>query len=171
MNLELILFLILAGVAAFSSIMVITRPNPILSAVFLILNFFALAGVYLLLNAQFLSVVQVIVYAGAIMILFLFVLMLINTDNENSIFSDKRPIKYFAIFIAVLVFSQIGFLIFFSNPSSLPTGTVEQSVRAGEIESVGRELYTTYILPFLIAGYLLLVATMGAIILAKKKFE
>mgnify|MGYP001311488863 FL=1 len=93
MNLELILFLILTLVAAFSSVMVITRKNPILSAVYLILNFFALAGIYLLLNAQFLSVVQVIVYAGAIMILFLFVIMLINTENEASILADKKPIK------------------------------------------------------------------------------
>jgi len=171
MNLELILFLILTLVAAFSSVMVITRKNPILSAVYLILNFFALAGIYLLLNAQFLSVVQVIVYAGAIMILFLFVIMLINTENEASILTDKKPIKVFAIFIAVLVFSQIAYLIFYSNPSGLSHGTIENSIKAGQIESIGRELYTTYILPFLIAGYLLLVATMGAIILAKKKFE
>jgi NADH-quinone oxidoreductase subunit J len=171
MNLELILFLILTLVAAFSSVMVITRKNPILSAVYLILNFFALAGIYLLLNAQFLSVVQVIVYAGAIMILFLFVIMLINTENESSILADKKPIKVFAIFIAVLVFSQIAYLIFYSNPSGLSQGTIVNSITAGQIESIGRELYTTYILPFLIAGYLLLVATMGAIILAKKKFE
>ena len=171
MNLELILFLILTLVAAFSSVMVITRKNPILSAVYLILNFFALAGIYLLLNAQFLSVVQVIVYAGAIMILFLFVIMLINTENEASILADKKSIKVFAIFIAVLVFAQIAYLIFYSNPAELSNGTIENSIKAGQIESIGRELYTTYILPFLIAGYLLLVATMGAIILAKKKFE
>lgn len=171
MNLELILFLILTLVAAFSSVMVITRKNPILSAVYLILNFFALAGIYLLLNAQFLSVVQVIVYAGAIMILFLFVIMLINTENEASILADKKSIKVFAIFIAVLVFAQITYLIFYSHPAELSNGTIENSINAGKIESIGRELYTTYILPFLIAGYLLLVATIGAIILAKKKFE
>ncbi|MFH1194495.1 MAG: NADH-quinone oxidoreductase subunit J, partial [bacterium] len=73
MNIELILFFVLAVVAAVSAVMMITRQNAVISAVFLILNFFALAGLYLLLNAQFIAVVQIIVYAGAIMVLFLFV--------------------------------------------------------------------------------------------------
>ena len=72
MNIQLILFIILALVAAVSSVVMITRPSPVISAVFLVLNFFALAGLYLLLNAQFIAVVEVIVYAGAIMVLFLF---------------------------------------------------------------------------------------------------
>ena len=77
MNMQLILFMILAFVAAVSSVAMITRSNAVMSAIFLVLNFFALAGLYLLLNAQFIAVVEVIVYAGAIMVLFLFVLMLL----------------------------------------------------------------------------------------------
>lgn len=171
MNIELILFIVLAAVAAFSSVMVITRPNPVMSAIFLILNFFALAGLYLLLNAQFISVVQVIVYAGAIMILFLFVLMLLNTDSEHKILADKKPIKYFAILISAFVFLQVAYLIFRSAPSHELAPEVARSVEAGTIESIGKSLYTEYILPFEVAGFLLLAATIGATVLSKKKFE
>jgi NADH-quinone oxidoreductase subunit J len=171
MNLEILLFIVLASVAAVSSIMMITRPNPVISAVFLIINFFALAGLYLLLNAQFIAVVQVIVYAGAIMVLFLFVLMLLNTDSEALIFKDKRVIKYFAVFIALLVFAQVGYIVFFSAPSTGLSPELSRSIESGTIETIGRHLYTDYILPFEVAGFLLLAATIGAMILAKKKFD
>lgn len=171
MNIELILFFILASVAAVSAVMMITRTSPVISAVFLILNFFALAGLYLLLNAQFIAVAQIIVYAGAIMVLFLFVLMLLNLDTESKVLLDGRAIKYFAVFIAAVVFVQIAYLIFIGNPSSLVTPDIQKSIDAGKIESIGRQLYTNYIIPFEIAGFLLLAATIGAIILAKKKFE
>ncbi|MGE5438250.1 MAG: NADH-quinone oxidoreductase subunit J, partial [Bacteroidota bacterium] len=83
MPLELILFIFFALIAAVSSVVMVTRPNPVMSAIFLVINFFALAGLYLILHAQFIAVVQVIVYAGAIMVLFLFVLMLLNTKSEH----------------------------------------------------------------------------------------
>jgi NADH-quinone oxidoreductase subunit J len=79
MTLELILFIIFALICVVSSVLMITRPNPIMSALFLVLNFAALAGLYLTLNAQFIAVAQVIVYAGAIMVFFLFVIMLLNS--------------------------------------------------------------------------------------------
>jgi NADH-quinone oxidoreductase subunit J len=171
MNLELILFIILALVAAVTSVMMITRPNPVISAVFLVLNFFALAGLYLLLNAQFIAVVQVIVYAGAIMVLFLFVLMLLNTDSELKLFTDKRGIKFFAILIAAFVFVQLAYIIFFGKPSRSLTPNETASINAGTIQTIGRELYTNYIVPFEVAGFLLLAATIGALVLAKKKYE
>ncbi len=83
MSLELILFILFAGVAAISSILMITRRNPVISALFLILNFAGLSGLYLLLNAQFIAVAQVIVYAGAIMVLFLFVIMLLTPGTRK----------------------------------------------------------------------------------------
>lgn len=171
MNIELVLFILLAVVAAVTSVMMITRPNPVISAVFLVLNFFALAGLYLLLNAQFIAVVQVIVYAGAIMVLFLFVLMLLNTKSELKFFTEKRGIKFFAIFIAAFVFIQTAYLIFYGNPSRNLTPSEQASVNSGTIQTIGRELYTNYIIPFEIAGFLLLAATIGALVLAKKKFE
>lgn len=171
MNIELILFIILATIAAVTSILVITRSNAVISAVFLVLNFFALAGLYLLLNAQFISVVQIIVYAGAIMVLFLFVIMLLRTDGEPRIFSDKRYIKYFALLISIFVFIQVSYLLLIGSPSKSVTGNQSASINSGTIEIIGKELYTNYIIPFEVAGFLLLAATIGAIILAKKKFE
>ena len=171
MILEIILFIVLALVGAVSAVAMITRSNPVISAVFLILNFFALAGLYLLLNAQFISVVQVIVYAGAIMVLFLFVLMLLNTEGEPNILANNKPIKYFAILIAVLVFAQIAFLIFYQKPSAALAPQVANSVEAGRIETIGTELYTNYMIPFEAAGFLLLATTVGALVLAKKKFD
>jgi NADH-quinone oxidoreductase subunit J len=171
MNIEIILFIILALVAAVSSVMMITRPNPVISAVFLVLNFFALAGLYLLLNAQFIAVVQIIVYAGAIMVLFLFVLMLLNTETEHKLFADKKGIKFFAILVSAFVFVQIAYLIFFGKPSRSLTANEMNSVKIGTIQAIGQQLYTNYILPFEVAGFLLLAATIGALVLAKKKFD
>jgi len=171
MNLEIILFVILASVAAISSVVMITRPNAVIAAVFLVLNFFALSGLYLLLNAQFIAVVQVIVYAGAIMVLFLFVLMLLNTDSEHKLFTDKKGIKYFAILISLFVFVQLAFIIFKSKLSKTLNPVVSASVNAGTIQTIGHQLYLYYIIPFEVAGFLLLAATIGALVLAKKKFE
>ncbi len=171
MNIEVILFIVLALVAAVSSVTMITRPHPVISAVFLILNFFALAGLYLLLNAQFIAVVQVIVYAGAIMVLFLFVLMLLNTSKEEPLLKQNKTIKIFAVVIAVLIFAQVAYLIFFSSPSDTMNPDLAKSIESGTIEEIGTKLYTDYILPFEVAGFLLLAATIGALVLAKKKFE
>ena len=170
MPLEIILFFVFAIIAAVSAILMITRSNPIISALFLILNFAALAGLYLLLNAQFIAVTQVIVYAGAIMVLFLFVIMLLKPEHEK-LFSIRPKIKIFAVVIAALVFLQLVYMIFLSNPSSSADPSVAASVKAGTIEEIGRQLYTNYVLPFEAAGYLLLAATIGALVLAKKKFE
>jgi len=171
MFLELILFIIFASVSAASAVLMITRKNPIISALFLILNFASLAGLYLLLNAQFIAVTQVIVYAGAIMVLFLFVIMLLRPEDEKNIFTSNPVIKTFAYVVAVLVFIQLVFMIFIGKPSSNTNAAVESSIKAGTIENIGFELYTNYILPFEAAGFLLLAATIGALVLGKKKFE
>ncbi len=170
MPLDFILFFIFAIVAAVSSVLMITRSNPVISALFLVLNFGALAGLYLVLHAQFIAVVQVIVYAGAIMVLFLFVIMLLRPEKEK-FFSSHPKIKIFAIIITALVFLQLVFMIFVANPAASVNPTVAASVKAGTIEQIGRELYSNYILPFEAAGYLLLAATIGALVLAKKKLE
>jgi NADH-quinone oxidoreductase subunit J len=171
MSFELILFIFFGAIAAVTSVIMITRRNPVISAIFLVINFFSLAGLYLLLNAQFISVVQVIVYAGAIMVLFLFVLMLLNTKSEIELLSTKKKLKLFAAGIALFVFIQLAYLIFYTAPSGRISKSVELSVKAGTIEQIGRQLYTNYILPFEAAGFLLLAATIGALVLAKKKFE
>jgi NADH-quinone oxidoreductase subunit J len=171
MTLELILFILFASICAVSAVLMITRPNPVISALFLVLNFASLAGLYLTLNAQFIAVAQVIVYAGAIMVFFLFVLMLLNPEKEKRFFEDKLKLRIFIIAIVALILVQIIYMIFLSNPSDLITAEVSRSVQTGTIENIGREMFTNYILPFEAAGYLLLAATIGAMVMAKKKFE
>ncbi len=171
MTLEMILFFVLALIAAVSAVITITRLNPVMSAISLIVNFFALAGLYLLLDAQFIAVVQVIVYAGAIMVLFLFVLMLLNLNKEIKIFDKKKHLKYFSILIAALVFAEITYLLIIGAPSHEITQNVAASIQSGTIEQIGNDLYTKYIIPFEAAGFLLLAATIGALVLAKKKFK
>jgi NADH-quinone oxidoreductase subunit J len=129
-----------------------------------------LSGLYLLLNAQFIAVVQVIVYAGAIMVLFLFVIMLLKPEPERLV-SKIIGIRTFSFAVAVLVFIQLTYLIFFSHPGSSIKPDVAASINVGTVETIGRELYTNYILPFEAAGFLLLAATIGAVVLAKKKFQ
>jgi NADH-quinone oxidoreductase subunit J len=150
----------------------ITRSNVVISALFLILNFGSLAGLYLLLNAQFIAVIQVIVYAGAIMVLFLFVIMLLKPEHEK-IFSRTSGMirqKWIALIVGAFVFFQLIYIILFTSPSS-GNPRLEASIKAGTVEEIGRELFTNYVLPFEAAGYLLLAAAIGSLILAKKKFE
>jgi len=171
MSLEIILFTLFATICAVSAVLMITRPNPVISALFLVLNFASLAGLYLTLNAQFIAVAQVIVYAGAIMVFFLFVIMLLNPEKEKRFFEEKKKLRIFIIVIVALVLVQIVYMIFLSNPSDSITSEVSRSIQTGTIENIGREMFTNYILPFEAAGYLLLAATIGAMVMAKKKFE
>jgi NADH-quinone oxidoreductase subunit J len=169
MSLELVLFIVFSAVSLSSALLMITRTNPVISALFLVVNFASLAGLYLTLNAQFIAVAQVIVYAGAIMVFFLFVIMLINPEHEKKFMEYKPQLKIFAVVIAVLVFLQLAYIIFFSKPSDDVNREVAESVRAGTVEQIGRELFTKYVLPFEAVGFLLLSAAIGALVLAKKK--
>lgn len=171
MSLETILFYAFGSVAAIAAVLMITRTNAVISALFLILNMASLAGLYLILNAQFIAVAQVIVYAGAIMVLFLFVIMLLRPENEQKFMAATPKVKLFAVFIAVIVFFQFAYMIFLGKPSSLVTKDIDASVRAGTIEEIGTQLFTNYILPFEAAGFLLLAATIGSLVIAKKKFD
>jgi NADH-quinone oxidoreductase subunit J len=136
-----------------------------------VVNFGSLAGLYLTLNAQFIAVAQVIVYAGAIMVFFLFVIMLIRPEHEQKLLAYKPQIKIFAIVVSVLILVQLVYAIFFAQTSSEINKEITASVNAGTVEAIGRQLFINYVLPFEIAGYMLLAAAIGALVLAKKKFE
>ncbi|PJA99836.1 MAG: NADH-quinone oxidoreductase subunit J [Ignavibacteriales bacterium CG_4_9_14_3_um_filter_30_11] len=170
MSLQLILFIFFGSISAVSSVLMITRKDVVVSALFLVLNFAGLAGIYITLNAQFIAVVQVIVYAGAIMVLFLFVIMLLRPENEKKFLEANPSIKIFAVIIGAVIFFQLIYLIFFNNAHNPTNVGIEESIKAGTIEEIGKQLYTNYILPFEAAGFLLLAATIGALVLAKKKF-
>jgi NADH-quinone oxidoreductase subunit J len=169
---QLIAFLILAAVAVASGILMITRRNPVNSALFLIVNFLALAGIYLTLHAQFVAVIQILVYAGAIMVLVLFVIMLLNLQDETRLIEHLRPFNYAAIALAL---GMLGAVIWTLNAAGSPalralTARSPESSRIGTVEHLGVALYTTAAWPILLASMLLLAAMIGAVMIAKKRF-
>jgi NADH-quinone oxidoreductase subunit J len=167
---ETALFTVLAVVTVITAILVIVQRNPVASAIFLIITLFSLAGIYLLLNAQFIAVIQVLVYAGAIMVLFLFVIMLLNLEKEKKIITRHRLQKVLGIFLGIILLAQIG-MVFNSVLLEGTKGTFppEKVAGLGNTQVVARLLFTDYLLPFEITSVLLLVAIIGAIVLAKRQ--
>jgi NADH-quinone oxidoreductase subunit J len=150
--------------------MMVTRRNPITSALYLILNFFSVSAIYLLLRAQFIAVIQVVVYAGAIMVLFLFVIMLLNLQDETKLTENLTYKKLSAILLSVLLFAVLAITVYFSYMDKYTEIHISAEL-IGTIETVGKELYTTYSFPFELVSFVLLAAIVGAIVLAKKKFD
>jgi NADH-quinone oxidoreductase subunit J len=169
--LETGLFFVFASIAIISAILVITGTNIVHSAVFLAGTLLAVAGIFLTLRAEFLAGVQVIVYVGGILVLFVFVIMLIAVERNVVERQYNRQwgiaLVTTGILIVVLVY---GFL---QNPDSAlpPAVAAAEGVVQGNSEQVGMMLYTRYLLPFEIASILLLVAIVGAVVLAKKKTQ
>ncbi len=170
MTLQSFLFYFLAIISVGSALMMVTRRNPVIAALYLILNFFALSGLYLTLNAQFIAFIQILVYAGAIMVLFLFVIMLLNLGDVK-LLGDK--ISYKKIIAAVLSFGLLMELIYIFGyaRASLPASRFDKSVDLGTVENIGKELFTTFLFPFEVTSILLLAAIVGAVILAKRKLD
>ena len=168
--LELILFYIFGAIAVVSAILVITNHNVVHSAAFLGATLFAVAGIFLTLNAEFLAGVQVIVYVGGILVLFVFVIMLISVDRTLHERQYNRQWTIALITSAILI-AEIAYGLYkgkdsFVLPSVVPPPAVAV---AGNSEQVGTALYTAYLLPFEIASILLLVAIVGAVVLSKKR--
>ena len=168
--LETILFISLGVISVFSAIMMITRRSPINSALYLILNFLTIAGFFLLLKAQFLAVIQVLVYMGAIMVLFLFVIMLLNLQDEKKLSEQLTYKKLSAVLISILMFSLLAYTVYYGFLDKYSPQSPE-AVKIGTVENLGKELILNYSFPFEIAAFLLLAAIVGAVVLAKKKFE
>ena len=169
-NLENILFLVLATATIASAIIMITRKNPISSALFLIFNFFTISGIYLILKAQFIAIIQVLVYMGAIMVLFLFVIMLLNLKDENKLAEKYSYKKITAVLISVLLLGLLSFTFYFGFIGKYPQMHLHAE-NMGKAETLGHELFTNYGIAIELAGILLLAAIVGAAVLAKKKFE
>jgi NADH-quinone oxidoreductase subunit J len=168
MSFEQVVFYFLAVLAAFSAVMMILQRNPVNSALYLILNFFCLGGLYLTLNAQFIAMVQVLVYAGAIMVLFLFVIMLLNLGDDRRLREHLGLRMYLGIGFSVALVLELLFIFLFRSSNS----AVQQSANAAEmgtVEYVGKVLFTRFLFPFEVTSLLLLAAIVGAVILAKKK--
>ncbi len=170
---EQVLFYIFAVLAVLSAIMVITRRNVVHSAAFLGGTLFAVAGIFLTLHAEFLAGVQVIVYVGGILVLFVFVIMLIAV--ERSAFERQYNRQWtIAVVTAGILVAEIAYAVIKGRDSFvLPPAITSPSTAPlmGNSEQVGVGLYTVYLLPFEIASILLLVAIIGAVVLAKKKTQ
>jgi NADH-quinone oxidoreductase subunit J len=166
-----IAFIVTALTAVFAAVMVVTRRNPIHSAMFLILNFLCIAVLYLLLNFQFIAIIQVMIYAGAIMMLVIFVIMLLSVEEEER--RRKMPLPVAQIIGMVLVVILLAFLIFGVAVQVLPGQegefTPERMAQIGDIKAIAGALFTKFLFPFEVASIILLVGIIGAVILSKKE--
>ena len=165
---ETLFFLMVAAIAVISSILVITNKNPLNSALSLIMTFFCLATLYVMLEAPFMAAIQIIVYAGAIMVLFVFVIMLLNVRAEST--RRGKHALFLGTMTGLLLLIQTWYTI--GKSSFIGTqGTINSAliVKAGHTELIGKSLFTDYLLPFEITSILLLAAMVGAVILSKKK--
>ena len=168
MTVDKIIFAFFAVLAVASAILMVTRRNIVHSAVFLITTLLATAGIFLELQAEFLFVVQVILYVGGIMVLFVFVIMLVNLDVSLHMLQFNRQ-RFVAAALGLALGAQVFFALWVGGHSlRLPTGASMQ-LSPKNSEAIGDALFRHYMLPFEIASILLLVAMIGAVVMAKRK--
>ena len=169
---EAIAFYFIAACILGFAVLVITTKNTVHSVLFLVLDFLFVAALYVLLGAQFLAAIQILVYAGGIVVLYLFVVMLVNLKRPPEAHADphRKTNWGFALSIAVLVELGIVAAYSYARPApALAAAALPPAPVTGNTEQVGWLLYTSYLIPFEIASMLLLVAMIGAIILAKRE--
>lgn len=170
MNLPLIAFCLLAALALVSAILVITRHNAVHSVMWLIVTLFAVAGIYLMQHAEFLFAVQIILYVGGIMVLFLFVVMLVNLDVALKQAQFTRHWQV-GLVTALVIVGELGYLLYHGGLGLDLPAPPREPLPAHNTQAIGAALYQNYMLPVEIASLLLLVAMVGAVIMAKRKFE
>ena len=162
----MIIATVLGGLTVGSALMVVLSHHPIRSVLYLVVTFFMITANYVLMNAQFIAIVNIIVYAGAIMVLFLFVLMLLNLSKENeprsSLFMKFAAVVAGGILVTVLV-AALG-----EAAAAAPGVDVATSGEQGLVENLGQLLFTKYVLPFEISSILFIAAMVGAVLLAKR---
>jgi len=166
MTIDLILFLVLAVAAIVTALGMLRSRNAVYSALFLVLNFATVAVFYLLLGAPFIALTQITVYAGAIMVLFLFVIMLLGAEQlaKSTVLPWQRPL---AIGLAVVLVVEAAYLLLFRNGS---TNVITKAAENfGSPQAIGDVLFTQYLLPFEVTSVVLLIAMIGAIVLTKKE--
>jgi NADH-quinone oxidoreductase subunit J len=171
---ESFFFLLFAAMAAGGAIMMIASRNPVSSLMYLVLAFFALSGIFVLLDAHFLAAVQVIVYAGAIMVLFLFVIMLLNLGHREDIDLRGHLAKLVALVAGSALFAAVAALVLRGDEASLASEESRMAVDAmvrsrGAVGALADPLFTSYLVPFELTSLLLLVAIVGAIVLARRR--
>ena len=170
----MIFFYLFAAVAVLASLLVIAQRNPIYSVLFLIASFGALSGLYVLLEAPFVAMIQIIVYAGAIMVLFLFVVMLLNApheDTEEDLERGVRPlasgrVKAFGVLLAVLLVVELIWVVVGSRRAPI---VFASQAAVSSVRVLGQTLFTDYVFAFEATSVLILVAMVGAVVLARRE--
>jgi len=168
---EAIAFYTLSAFILGFAVMVVSTKNTVHSVLFLVLNFLFVAALYVLLGAQFVAVIQVLVYAGGIVVLYLFVVMLVNLKRPPEAHQDPHRRTRLGLGLAAAVLLEVGGIAFYGymRPAAAVAATAVPLPVTGNTEQVGWLLYTDYLIPFEVASMLLLVAMIGAIVLAKRE--
>ena len=171
---QAIAFYFLAACILGFAVLVISTKDTVHSVLFLVLDFLFVAALYVLMHAEFLAVIQVLVYAGGIVVLYLFVVMLVNLKRPPEAHSDPHRLARTGIFLSAGVLLELAFIAMYgSEGAAAPVNAHATSpfcaAMTGNTEQVGCLLYTSYLIPFEIASMLLLVAMIGAIVLAKRE--
>ena len=155
-------FFYFAGIIVLTSILVVALRNPVYSVLSLLIMFFHVAGLYVTLHAEFVAAVQIIVYAGAILVLYLFVVMLLNVKREDR-YHAQLPV---GALLGVTILTEVVLLLLQRSDAGTPSAPPAAAI--GNTEAIGEVLYSTYVFPFEVASLILLVAMIGAIVLAKR---
>ena len=170
MNAEQILFIFFGAVSLIGAVSVISFRHPIYSALSLVVTFFAQAGLFILLGAHFVAAVQVIVYAGAIMVLFLFVIMLLNLGTLSAKGAIGPKLKGFAVILGILLAIE-GIYIALNSASDTAVAAAESATGTTTTYDIGKLLFSEYLLPFEVTSLILLAALIGVIVLVKRESQ
>jgi NADH-quinone oxidoreductase subunit J len=174
---ETLLFYLFSGLAILTAALVIGQRNPMYSVLLLIASFGALSGLYILLDAPFAAITQIIVYAGAIMVLFLFVVMLLNAPKEDAAEYDRlHPLRHpmvtrFGTLLAVLLIVQLTWALSRANDIDQPVAGRTAAEEVSSVRAIGRVLFDRHAFAFEATSILILVAMVGAVVLARKEDE
>jgi len=172
---DALLFYVFAGITVLGALAVVSQKNPVYSVLSIIAAFFGLAGLYVLLEAPFVAVVQIIIYAGAIMVLFLFVVMLLNVPREDAAEWDRshplyRPMAVrIGATLAVLMLLELGWAL--SRVNGLAAGVGDEHPAMSSVAELGRVLFTDYMFAFEVTSILIIASMVGAVVLARKREE
>jgi NADH-quinone oxidoreductase subunit J len=172
---ESLVFYLLSGLLIVTSALVIGQRNPMYSVLLLVASFGALAGLYIQLDAPFVAVAQIIIYAGAVMVLFLFVVMLLNAPREDAAEWDRtHPLRQpafarFGALLAVLLVVQLVWALLTAAGTDAPVGARAGSETVSSVRALGRTLFTDYVFAFEATSILILVAMVGAVVLARRE--
>jgi len=168
-TLEFLIFFFVAAAAVTTALLMVLQRNPVMSAIYLIANFFCLAALYLLLHAQLLAVLQVVVYAGAIMVLVVFVIMLLNLGDERAAATRLNLRGIVAVVVSCALLVELLYLFAGSALDNGPPAVGADASRIGSVEGMGEALFGKFLLPFEVTSLLLLAAIIGAVVLARRE--